>query len=120
MVFAWVGAGDEVVEAPLGMVSRTNGKVRRRSWLGCVRGSSRTYELSAYLGLDEELVPLIRWDCQVWLHGQPLDYMASATRHYGYRPAPVEMLDELVAELTPDEVTGYAVWGSLLVGVRSQ
>jgi hypothetical protein len=81
-----------------------------------VRGT----QLSAYLGQNEARVPLIRWDCQVWLHGQPLDYMASGTRYYGWRPAPVELLDELVAGLSPDEVTGYTVWGSLLVGGRSR
>lgn len=125
MPFVWKEKLEDVVEAPPGMVVLSG--VRRRVWRSTEmtsRGTRgrRRYELSAYLGRDEDRLPMIRWDCQVWDHEEPLDFMTSGNKHYGFvnRPVSEAMLRRMIRDLEPTEVTGYTMWGSLLVGERSQ
>lgn len=113
----WLETVDDVVVAPEGMA--VAGRVRRRTWKSQV-APRRWYELTCYLGRDADTgIPLVRWDCEVWDEGQPMDQMTSGVRAYGYRPTPDVMVNRMMQLISPSEVTGYSVWGCLMVGSRS-
>lgn len=125
MAVEWDDVASDVVDAPVGMVV-LGGKVHRRVWRTPVfveRGceSRRFYELSLYMGRDEDGFIVVRWSCQVRDGELALDYMTSAVKPYGWsRSVDAGMVRRVVKEVAPIEVTGYAVWGSLMFSRRKK
>lgn len=113
----WVEMVDDIVPVPTGMPVRA--PVRRRRWrTGLDPDTHRRFELAVYIGLDEDSMAWIRWECDVWEQGLRLDHMRSGCLPLTY--APVTSTDRLMWPLTPRDVIRFAVWGGVLMGAQSR
>lgn len=120
MLREWREWVDDVVVAPDGMVT-LDGKVRRRTWR-CETRPSRQYDLTVYLGVDQDDFLIVMWECEVSSMERRTDRMSSRCALYGWKPAPVTgarfAREAAMRTMTPLEVTGYTAWGSVLPGIR--
>lgn len=110
-MIVWTETADDEVPPPDGMPAQ--GAVRRRSWRSATEGR-RYIELTGYLGLDFAAMLIVRWDCEVWDHGVPMERMYSGTKLYNGYPTMGRPLYAWAKTLSPMEVGRYAVWGEWL------
>lgn len=115
MTVIWHETTDDEVNPPDGMAV-ASATVRRRSWES--HSGHRRVELTVYLGVDVLSAVVIRWDCQVWEYGEPMDRMTSGTRLYWSAATNSPRL--AIDAITPAAVKFYAVWGELLSATANQ